>query len=67
MLNGIKIIYVSNCTDALVLSLLSLGVKLEEKVATVANAGGYATGAILRIDAVSVLEKLLRFLLNVRY
>ncbi len=55
MLNEMKVVCVGNGTDALVLSLLSLGIKPGEKVATVANAGGYATGAILRIGAVPVL------------
>ena len=55
MLEGMKVVCVSNGTDALVLSLLSLGVKPGEKVATVANAGGYATGAILGIGAIPVL------------
>jgi dTDP-4-amino-4,6-dideoxygalactose transaminase len=55
MLNGMKVICVGNGTDALVLSLLSLGIKPGEKVATVANAGGYATSAILRVGAFPVL------------
>ena len=55
MLNEMKVVCVGNGTDALVLSLLSLGVKPGEKVATVANAGGYATGAILRVGAIPVL------------
>ena len=55
MLNEMKVVCVGNGTDSLVLSLLSLGIKPGEKVATVANAGGYATGAILRIGAVPIL------------
>ena len=55
MLNEMKVVCVGNVTDALVLSLLGLGIKPGEKVATVANAGGYATGAILRIGAVPIL------------
>ena len=55
MLNEMKVVCVGNGTDSLVLSLLSLGIKPGEKVATVANAGGYATGAILRIGAIPVL------------
>ncbi|CAB4341520.1 unannotated protein [freshwater metagenome] len=55
LLNEMKVVCVGNGTDALVLSLLSLGIKPGEKVATVANAGGYATGAILRIGAIPVL------------
>ena len=55
LLNEMKVVCVGNGTDALVLSLLSLGIKPGEKVATVANAGGYATGAILRMGAIPVL------------
>lgn len=55
ILNEMKVICVGNGTDALVLSLLSLGIKPGEKVATVANAGGYATGAVLRVGAIPVL------------
>ena len=55
MLNEMKVVCVGNGTDALVLSLLSLGIKPGEKVATVANAGGYATGAVLRVGAIPVL------------
>ena len=55
MLNEMKVVCVGNGTDALVLSLLSLGIKPGEKVLTVANAGGYATGAILRIGAIPIL------------
>jgi len=55
LLNEMKVVCIGNGTDALVLSLLSLGIKPGEKVATVANAGGYATGAILRIGAIPVL------------
>ena len=45
----------ANGTDALVLALLGLGIQAGDHVATVANAGGYATGAILRIGAIPVL------------
>lgn len=55
IVNDMKVVCVGNGTDALALALLSLGLKPEEKVATVANAGGYATGAILRIGAIPVL------------
>ena len=55
MLDGREIVFVGNGTDALMLSLLGLGVKEGDLVATVANAGGYATSAILRIGAVPVL------------
>ena len=50
-----EIVFVGNGTDALMLSLLGLGVKEGDLVATVANAGGYATSAILRIGAIPVL------------
>jgi dTDP-4-amino-4,6-dideoxygalactose transaminase len=55
MLNDREVVFVGNGTDALTLSLLGLGVKEGELVATTANAGGYATGAILRIGAIPVL------------
>ena len=55
ILNDTTVVCVGNGTDALVLSLLSLGIKQGDKVATVANAGGYATGAILRIGATPIL------------
>ena len=45
----------ANGTDALVLALLGLGIQAGDHVATVANAGGYATGAVLRIGAIPVL------------
>jgi len=54
MLNGMKVVSVGNGTDALTLSLLGLGVAKGDKVVTVANAGGYATGAILRVGATPV-------------
>jgi len=50
-----EIVFVGNGTDALTLALLGLGVEGGDLVATVANAGGYATSAILRIGAVPVL------------
>ena len=55
LLSGRHIICVGNGTDALVLSLLGLGIQSGDIVATVANAGGYATSAILRIGAVPLL------------
>ena len=55
LLSGREIVFVGNGTDALMLSLLGLGVKEGDLVATVANAGGYASSAILRIGAVPVL------------
>ena len=55
LLDGREIVFVGNGTDALMLSLLGLGVKEGDFVATVANAGGYASSAILRIGAVPIL------------
>jgi len=43
---------VANCTDALELALRAVEVAHGQEVATVANAGMYATTAILRADAV---------------
>jgi dTDP-4-amino-4,6-dideoxygalactose transaminase len=54
-LGGMNVVCVGNGTDALVVSLLGLGISVGDKVATVANAGGYATGAILRIGAIPIL------------
>ena len=54
-LGGMNAVCVGNGTDALVLSLLSLGIQPGDKVATMSNAGGYGTGAILRIGAIPVL------------
>ena len=47
-----RAIAVGNGTDALVLALTALGVQPGSRVATVANAGGYTTGAALRLGAV---------------
>jgi aminotransferase EvaB len=55
MLGEREIVFVGNGTDALMLALLGLGINEGDLVATVANAGGYATSAILRIGAVPVL------------
>jgi len=55
MLSQREIVFVGNGTDALMLALLGLGINEGDLVATVANAGGYATSAILRIGAVPVL------------
>lgn len=43
---------VANGTDALELALLAVGVALGDEVATVANAGGYATCSIFNVGAV---------------
>jgi aminotransferase EvaB len=50
-----ELVFVGNGTDALTLALLGLGINKGDLVATVANAGGYATSAILRIGAVPIL------------
>ena len=47
-LGGRKVLGVANGTDALYLALRGLGVERGSHVATVANAGGYCTGAVLR-------------------
>jgi len=54
-LNGMNVMCVGNGTDALAVSILGLGLKAGDKIATVANAGGYATGAILRLGCIPVL------------
>jgi dTDP-4-amino-4,6-dideoxygalactose transaminase len=46
---------VANGTDALTLALQALGVSRDEKVITVANAGGYTTTATLRLGAQPLL------------
>lgn len=45
-------IAVANGTDALTIALRAIGVEPGDRVITVANAGGYATTAILEVDAV---------------
>ena len=54
-LGGMNVVAVGNGTDALVLALMALEVGPGDFVATTANAGGYATGAILRLGATPVL------------
>ncbi len=49
-----RAVAVGNGTDALVLALTALGVRHGSRVATVANAGGYTTGAALRLGAMPV-------------
>ncbi|STX50213.1 aminotransferase [Legionella busanensis] len=44
-------ISVANGTDALELALKAMGISSKDRVATVANAGMYATNAILAVDA----------------
>ncbi len=55
LLGGADVVSVGNGTDALALSLLGLGISHGDEVATVGNAGGYATGAILRVGAIPKL------------
>ena len=45
------VVTVANGTDALYLALAAVGVGGDGRVATVANAGGYTTGAVLRLGA----------------
>jgi dTDP-4-amino-4,6-dideoxygalactose transaminase len=53
-LDGRHILGVANGTDALYLALRALGVSEGTSVATVANAGGYCTGAVLRCGGAPV-------------
>ena len=54
-LDGMNVMCLGNGTDALVVSILGLGLQAGDKIATAANAGGYATGAILRLGCIPVL------------
>lgn len=54
-LGGMNVMCVGNGTDALAVSILGLGLQAGDKIATAANAGGYATGAILRLGCIPVL------------
>ena len=54
-LDGMKVMCVGNGTDALAVSIMGLGLQAGDKIATVANAGGYATGAILRLGCIPIL------------
>ena len=54
-LDGMNVMCVGNGTDALAVSILGLGLQAGDKIATAANAGGYATGAILRLGCIPVL------------
>jgi aminotransferase EvaB len=54
---GKSVVCVGNGTDALYLAMAALGVGRGSCVATVANAGGYATGAALRLgSAVELID-----------
>lgn len=54
-LNGMNVMCVGNGTDALAVSILGLGLQAGDKIATAANAGGYATGVILRLGCIPIL------------
>ena len=54
-LDGMNVMCVGNGTDALTVSILGLGLQAGDKIATAANAGGYASGAILRLGCIPVL------------
>ena len=54
MFGNSSITCVANGTDALFIALSALGVGPGTRVATVANAGGYTTGATLRLGALPV-------------
>ena len=50
-LGGRRVLGVANGTDALYLAIAAAGIGAGQRVATVANAGGYTTGALLRSGA----------------
>jgi aminotransferase EvaB len=54
-LGGMNVVCVGNGTDALTVSILGLGLQAGDKIVTVANAGGYSTGAILRVGCTPIL------------
>jgi len=54
-LDGMNVMCVGNGTDALSVAILGLGLRAGDKIATAANAGGYATGAILRLGCIPIL------------
>ena len=54
-LDGMNVMCVGNGTDALSVAILGLGLQAGDKIATAANAGGYATGAILRLGCIPIL------------
>ena len=53
-LGGRNVVCVGNGTDAITVALAGLGLQPGDKVATVANAGGYATGVLLRMQCIPV-------------
>jgi aminotransferase EvaB len=54
-LDGMHVMCTGNGTDALAISILGLGLQPGDKIATAANAGGYATGAIFRLGCIPIL------------
>lgn len=52
---GRPVVCVGNGTDALYLGLRTLGIGSGSRVATISNAGGYTTGASLRLGAIPVM------------
>jgi dTDP-4-amino-4,6-dideoxygalactose transaminase len=54
-LDGMHVMCVGNGTDALAISINGLGLQAGDKIATAANAGGYATSAIFRMGCVPIL------------
>jgi len=54
-LDEMNVMCVGNGTDALSVAILGLGLQAGDKIATAANAGGYATGAILRSGCIPIL------------
>lgn len=54
-LNGMNVMCVGNGTDALAVSIVGLGLQTGDKIVTAANAGGYATGVILRLGCIPIL------------
>lgn len=54
-LGGRQTVALANGSDALFVALSALGVGAQDRVATVGNAAGYATSAILRVGASPIL------------
>ena len=54
-LGGMNVVCVGNGTDAITVSILGLGLEAGDKIATAANAGGYATGVLLRLGCIPIL------------
>lgn len=54
-LGGLHSVALANGSDAIYVALCALGIEPQDRVATVGNAAGYATNAILRAGALPVL------------